>query len=62
MNINMSQFAPYIWFLGALLAMIIAFAVIRFFWHHILKFVVQGCLIVVGIIILLALLHYFKVF
>jgi hypothetical protein len=62
MNIDLSQLAPYIWFVAALLAVVVAFAVIRFFWRHILKYVFQGCLAVVGIIILLAVLHYFKVF
>jgi hypothetical protein len=62
MNIDMSQLAPYIWFVAALLTVIVAFTLIRFFWHHILKYVFQGCLAVVGIIILLVVLHYFKVF
>lgn len=62
MNVDMSQLTPYIWFLAALLAVVVAFIVIRFFWRHILKYILQGCLAVVGIIILLAVLHYFKVF
>ena len=63
MNINISQFAPYIWILAVILVGLAAFAVFRFFWHHILKFIVQGCLGIVGILALLALLHYiFKIF
>lgn len=62
MNVDMSQLTPYIWFLAALLVVVVAFIVIRFFWRHILKYILQGCLAVVGIIILLAVLHYFKVF
>ena len=62
MNINMTQLAPYIWIVGAVLVVIVAFVIIRFFWHHILKFVVQGCLVVVGILILVAVLHFLKVF
>ena len=62
MNINLSQLAPYIWFLAAFLAVVVAFIVIRFFWQHILKYLLHCCLAVVGIIILLAVLHYFKVF
>ena len=62
MNINMSQLAPYIWFLAAFLAVVAVFIAIRFFWRHILKYLVQGCLAIVAIIILLAVLHYFKVF
>jgi len=63
MNINMTQLAPYIWIVGAVLVVIVAFVIIRFFWHHILKFVVQGCLAVVGILALVAVLHFiFRVF
>ncbi len=62
MNIDMSQLAPYIWFLAAVLVVVVVFVVIRFFWQHILKYLLHGCLAIVGIIILLAILHYFKVF
>ena len=62
MNVDLTQLVPYIWFLGILLVVVLAFIVIRFFWHHILKHLLQGCLAIVGIIILLAVLHYFKVF
>jgi hypothetical protein len=62
MNINLSQLVPYIWFIAALLVAVVAFIAIRFFWRHILKYVFHGCLAVVGIIILLAILHYFKIF
>jgi hypothetical protein len=59
----MTQLAPYIWIVGAVLVVIVAFVIIRFFWHHILKFVVQGCLAVVGILALVAVLHFiFRVF
>jgi hypothetical protein len=63
MNIDMSQLAPYIWILAAVLVVIVAFVVIRFFWQHILKYLLQGCLVIVGIFALLAVLHYyFKLF
>jgi hypothetical protein len=63
MNIDMSQLAPFIWLLAAILVIIIAFIVIRFFWRHVLKFVLQGCLAILGIMALLAVLHFvFKVF
>ena len=55
--------SPYLWILAVVLVIVVAFVVIRFFWHHILKYIVHGCLGIVGIIILLALLHYFfKIF
>jgi hypothetical protein len=63
MNIDMSQLAPYIWIMAAVLVVIVAFVVIRFFWQHILKYLLQGCLVIVGILALLAVLHYyFKLF
>jgi hypothetical protein len=62
MNINFSGLTPYLWIVGAILVVIVAFVIIRFFWHHILRYLVQGCLVIVGIIILLAVLRYFKVF
>jgi fumarate reductase subunit C len=62
MNVDLSKLAPTIWFLAAFLVVVVAFIAIRFFWRHILKYIIQGCLVIVGIIILLAVLHYFKVF
>ena len=63
MNIDMAQLTPYLWILAVILAIVLAFVIIRFFWHHILKYIVHGCLGIVGILALLALLHYiFKIF
>ena len=63
MNIDLSHLAPYAWILAALLVVILAIVVIRFFWQHILKNLLQGCLVILGIIALLAVLHYyFKLF
>jgi hypothetical protein len=61
MNIDLSQLAPYIWYLAAFLVVVVILVAIRFFWQHILKYLFHGCLAVVGIILLLAILHYFKV-
>jgi hypothetical protein len=65
MNINLSSI-PYnqvVWWVLIGLAAIVAVVLIRFFWKHILKYLLQGCLVIVGILALLALLHYyFKVF
>ena len=60
MNINLSS--SYLWIVGVVLVVILAFVIIRFFWHHVLRYLLQGCLVIVGIIILLAILRYFKVF
>jgi hypothetical protein len=62
-DINISQLGPYFWIVAIVVAVIVAFVVIRFFWRHILKYLVHGCLGIVGILILLALLRYiFKIF
>jgi|BarGraIncu01122A_1022018.scaffolds.fasta_scaffold333282_1 predicted exporter len=45
------------------LAAIVVFVVIRFFWRHLLKYLFHGCFVILVIIALLAVLHfYFKVF
>jgi hypothetical protein len=63
MSINMTQLAPYLWILAIILVVVLAFVIIRFFWQHILKYIVHGCLGIVVILILLALLHYiFRIF
>jgi hypothetical protein len=59
MTVDMSQLAPYIWGLAAILLIIAAFIAIRFFWQHIIKHLLQGCLVIVGIVALLAVLHYY---
>ena len=51
-----------VWVIVILIALVILAAVIRFFWKHILKYLLQGCAVILVIIALLALLHYFKVF
>jgi hypothetical protein len=62
MSINLSAISPYLWIVGVILVAIVAFVIIRFFWHHVLRYLVQGCLVIVGIILLLAVLHFFKIF
>jgi len=64
MSIDLSTFlsSNAVWLILAVVGIIVAFVVIRFFWKHLLKYLFQGCLIVLGIILLLALLRYFKVF
>jgi hypothetical protein len=61
-NINLSQFSPYIWLVAAILVVIVVFVIVRFFWQHVLKYLLRGCLVIVGILILLEVLHYLKVF
>jgi hypothetical protein len=65
MNIDFSAI-PYnqiVWWVLIGLGVILAIVLIRFFWKHILKYLLQGCLVIVGILALLAVLHYyFKIF
>jgi predicted exporter len=52
-----------VWWVLIALAAIVVVVVIRFFWRHILKYLFHGCFVILVIIALLALLHfYFKVF
>jgi len=64
MTINLaSMHLPLIvWAVVIVVVIIVAVAVIRFFWKHILKYLVQGCAVILVIIALLALLYHFKVF
>ena len=61
MSINISQLAPFIWILAAILVVVIAVALIRFFWRHVLKVALHGCAVIVVIVVILAVLSYFKI-
>ena len=64
MNIDLSAI-PYnqiVWWILIILGIVVAVVLIRFFWKHILKYLFQGCLVVLVIIALVELLHYLKVF
>jgi hypothetical protein len=64
MTVDFSTFSSslIVWLLLAVVGVVVVFVVIRFFWKHLLKYLFQGCLVILVIIALLALLHYFKVF
>jgi hypothetical protein len=63
MSVDFSTLSPslIVWLVLAVVGIVVVFAVVRFFWKHLLKHVFQGCLIILAGIILLALLRYFKV-
>jgi hypothetical protein len=64
MNIDFAAI-PYnqiIWWALAVLGVVVAIVLFRFFWKHILKYLFQGCVFILAIIALIALLRYFKVF
>jgi hypothetical protein len=65
MSIDFSTI-PYnqiVWGALIVLGVIVAIVILRFFWKHILKYLFQGCFVILAIVALLALLHYyFKVF
>jgi len=64
MSVDFSTFASsqIVWLLLAIAGVVVVFVVIRFFWKHILRYLFRGCLVILGVIALLALLRYFKVF
>lgn len=64
MSVDFSTFSSsqIVWLLLAVVGVVVVFVVIRFFWRHLLKYLFQGCLIILAVIALLALLRYFKVF
>ncbi len=61
MTVDLTQLAPFLWILTAVLIVVIAVIVVRFLWHHVVKLLVQGCAVLVLILTVLALLSYFKV-
>jgi fumarate reductase subunit C len=64
MNIDFSSigFNQIVWAVVIILLLIAVVGAIRFFWKHILKYLVQGCVVILAVIALLALLHYLNVF
>ena len=62
MTIDFSNIATYIWILAAILVILAIFAIIRFFWQHVLKFLVHAVLVILGIVAVLAFLHYLRIF
>jgi hypothetical protein len=52
-----------VWVVVVVIAVIVAFVVIRFFWQHILRYLLRGCLVILAILAVLAVIHYyFKLF
>jgi hypothetical protein len=62
MTINFAELAPFIWVLAGVLILIGVIIVVRFFWHHVLRFVVQAGVVILGVVLLVAVLRYLKVF
>ncbi len=61
MTIDIAHMAPVIWVVAAVLVLVIVLGVIRFFWHHVLRFVFHAGLAILLIVILLAILRALKV-
>ncbi len=65
MSIDFSTI-PYnqiVWGALIVLGVIVAVVILRFFWRHLLKYLFQGCFVILAVVAVLALLHYyFKVF
>lgn len=63
MTVSLDNLAPYIWVVAAILGIVVVFMVIRFFWHHVIRYLLHGCLSLIGILAVLAILHYvFRLF
>ncbi len=62
MTINFSEMAPFIWVLAAVLVLVGVGVVIRFFWHHVLRFVIHAGIVIVAVVLIFAILRYLKVF
>ena len=64
MTINLSTISlnTLIWIILFIVAVAVIFIVVRFFFHHILKYVIQGCLVLFVIVAIIAILHFFRVF
>jgi hypothetical protein len=64
LNIDFSAI-PYnqiVWWALVILGIVAAIVIFRFFWRHLLKYIFQGCLVLLLVIALIELLHYLKVF
>ncbi len=51
-----------VWGIIVILGIVVVFVIVRFLWQHVVKYLLHGCLVVIGIAAILLLLHYFKVF
>ncbi len=51
-----------VWGIIIILGIVVVFVIVRFLWQHVVKYLLHGCLVVIGIAAILLLLHYFKVF
>jgi len=51
-----------VWLFVIFFVLLIVVAVVRFFWQHVIRYLLHGCVALVAIIALLVLLHYWKVF
>ncbi len=51
-----------VWLFVAFFALLIVFVVVRFFWQHVVRYLLHGCVVLLAIIGIVALLHYFGVF
>jgi hypothetical protein len=50
-----------IWGVLIILGIILVYGIIRFFWTHILRYLLHGCAAILVIISVLVLLQYFKI-
>ena len=58
-TLTLNQFG---WLILIILGVVAVFVVVRFFLKHVVKWLVTGCVTILVIVGILALLHYFRVF
>jgi hypothetical protein len=64
MNLDLSPVSSdqIVWLFVLFFVLLIVFVVVRFFWQHVIRYLLHGCVVILAIIGLLVLLHYWKVF
>ncbi len=61
-DLSMINISVLFWVLGIILAVMVVFAVFRFFFRHLLHFFFRGCGFILLVGLLLYILHILKVF
>jgi hypothetical protein len=65
MSVDFATFptSQLVWMAILVVAVIIVIVVLRFFWRHVIRYLLHGCLTLLAILVIVATLHYlFKLF
>ncbi|MGZ6347368.1 MAG: hypothetical protein ACXWNC_07385 [Anaerolineales bacterium] len=61
-NLSSIDLNAALWLCAVVVAIVLIFVAVRFFMHHVLRFLFHGCAAILLIGALLFLLHYLKIF